>query len=313
MRELRGKRALVTGAASGIGRAVALRLAAEGMHLALLDIQEDRLGEVADEVERLGGEVLRLPCDLGQPASIDTAVERLLAAWPTLDLLINNAGVVCQGPTRDMTSQDWDWLLAINLLAPIQLTRLLLPTLLSRHEAHIVNMSSIFGLVPMRKIAAYNVAKYGLVGLSESLRAEYGVDGLGVTAVCPGFVDTRLFQSGRSARADKPVSLPPRWLLCTPQRVAEKTVQGIRRNRPLVLVSPLAYVLHYTKRFAPGLLDILQHLGRRRAMQKKLAARACETAPTSSVLPNCPGEPVPEPQETLRRQAAKRLSSVDAA
>jgi 3-oxoacyl-[acyl-carrier protein] reductase len=274
MRQLRGKRALVTGAASGIGRAIALRLAAEGTHLALLDIQDERLWEVAEEVERLGCEVLRLPCDLSRSMSIDAAVDRLLAAWPALDLLVNNAGVVYHGPTRTMPAEDWEWLLAINLLAPIHLTRRLLPTLLGRPEAHIVNMASIFGLFPLRKIAAYNVAKYGLVGLSESLRAELGVDGLGVTVVCPGFVDTQLFQSGRNARPNTPMRVPPRWLLCTPQRVAEKTVQAIRRNRRLVLVSPLAYLFHHAKRFAPGLVDILHHLGRGRAMAKRAMARA---------------------------------------
>jgi 3-oxoacyl-[acyl-carrier protein] reductase len=278
MRELRGKRALVTGAASGIGRAIARRLASEGTHLALLDIQDEGLREIADEVERLGCEVLRLLCDLRQSTSIDAAVDRLLAVWPALDLLVNNAGVVYHGPTRAMSAEDWEWLLAINLLAPIHLTRRLLPTLLSRPEAHIVNMASIFGLVPLRKIAAYNVAKYGLVGLSESLRAELGVDGLGVTVVCPGFVDTHLFQSSRSARANTPIPLPPRWLLCTPQCVAEKTVQAIRHNRPLVLVSRLAYLFHYAKRFAPGLLDILHHLGRRRAMKKRSLARTCDVA-----------------------------------
>jgi short-subunit dehydrogenase len=154
--------------------------------------------------------------------------------------------------------------LAVNLHAPIQFCRELLPSLLARPEAHILNLSSICGLVAGGRLCAYHTSKFGLMGFSEALRAEYARSGLGVSALCPGLVRTRFFETAASGRPGKPVPTPPAWICSSPQRVARKAVYAIRRNRRLVLVSPLAYALYYTKRFAPGLLDALHHVGHKR-------------------------------------------------
>jgi NAD(P)-dependent dehydrogenase (short-subunit alcohol dehydrogenase family) len=292
VRVIRGKKALVTGAASGIGRAIALRLAREGADLYLLDIDEAGLSSVAAAAREFGVEAIAARCDLGRAEEITAANRAMLSQWGGVDVLVNNAGVAYYGPTENMTQEQWDWLLAINLLAPVQFVQELLPILQSRPEAHIVNMASIWGLVPMGRFVAYNVSKYGLVGLSESLRAEYGRQGLGVTTVCPGFVRTSLFQSapsGHPSGGHGPV--PPRILSTTPERVAARVIKAIRRDQRMVLITPMAYGLYNLKRFFPGFLDMLQRLGRRRRIKKRARLRAAQQKPTTIVPLGRPDEP----------------------
>ena len=266
MKSVRGKRALVTGAASGIGREIALALALEGAHVYLLDVDETALAEVVRDAQVCGVEALGARCDLSQPEEVTAALKEVLAAWDGIDILVNNAGVAYYGPTEKMTAAQWDWLLGINLLAPIQITRELLPTLLTRPEAHILNVCSIAGLVAGARTTAYHVSKFGLVGFTDALRAEFGRRGIGVTALCPGAVRTNLYRSaisGKKRRAVVPD--PPAWLSTTPERVAVAALRAIEKNQRFVLLTPLAHLLYNAKRFVPGLLDWMHQLGRRKA------------------------------------------------
>jgi len=271
MKNLQGKRALVTGAAAGIGRAIALELAGQGCHLFLLDINYDGLEKLVAETEPFGVETFIQRCDLTQRGELERCVSNLKLRWDTLDLLVNNAGIAYYGPTAKMSEAQWDKLLGINLLAPIHLTRLLLPVLLERPEAHILNVCSIAGLVAGGRFAAYHVSKFGLVGFSEALRAEYGRKGLGVTALCPGPARTGLYSTAMSDAEHKTVPSPPGWICTTEQTIARKAITGIKRNRRLVLVSPLAHILYQAKRFIPGLLDAVQHISRKK--KKRIATR----------------------------------------
>jgi NAD(P)-dependent dehydrogenase (short-subunit alcohol dehydrogenase family) len=264
MKIVAGHRALVTGAASGIGRAIALALADAGCDVAVLDRDERGLAEVCGEIERRGRAPLPIVADLSRPESIPAAAEAIRSAWGRLDILVNNAGVVFYGPTEAMTAEQWDWLLRINLYAPVHLTRELLPLLLAQPQAHVLNVCSISGLVAGSRIAAYHTSKFGLVGVTQALRAEFGRRGLGVTALCPGPVSTNLYQSGVSGRAGRAIPEPPRWLCATPEAVARKALGAIRRNRRQVLVTPLAHLLFQVNRFAPWLLDWLNHFGRKK-------------------------------------------------
>jgi short-subunit dehydrogenase len=263
MRSLRDRRAFITGAAAGIGRAIAIELARQGTHLFLVDIDADRLAETADHVRSVGVDVRTAVCDLTDPKQITTVCQQGLNESGGVDLLINNAGVAFYGPTSTMTAEQWDWLLAVNLHAPIQITRELLPSLLSLPDAHIVNMCSIAGLVAGGRFAAYHVSKFGLVGFTEALRAEYGRRGLGVTAVCPGPVFTGLYESAAGGNGSR-VPTPPRWVCATPEAVARKTVRAVLRNRRQVLITPMAHGLFVLKRFVPGLLDCINTFSRKR-------------------------------------------------
>jgi NAD(P)-dependent dehydrogenase (short-subunit alcohol dehydrogenase family) len=283
MRIVRGRKAVVTGAASGIGRAIALALAREGADLFLMDVDERGLDAVAAEAGLFGVEAVGVRCDLTQPAQITAALAQLLDRWGGVDIVVNNAGVVYYGPTDRMTAEQWDWLLAINLHAPIQIIRELLPVLKERPEAHILNVCSIAGLVAGGRTAAYHVSKFALVGFSESLRAEYGRRGIGVTALCPGPVRTNLYRSGISGKGPA-VPLPPRWICASEEAVARKAIRAIRRNRRLVLVTPLAHLLFNAKRFAPWLLDAMNRFRLKRRPRPPRPA----TTPAACASPSAP-------------------------
>jgi len=264
MKTIRGKRALVTGAASGIGRAIALALAQEGADLYLLDVDEPGLAAVVAEAARRGTRVVARPCDLAQPEAVTAAAADLLRDWGGLDILVNNAGVSYHGKTEGMTADHWDRLLGINLLAPIRLTRELLPTLLARDEAHVLNVCSILGLVAIPRFTAYQVSKFGLVGFSESLRAEYTCRGLGVTALCPGFVRTNIYRAMLAGAGARSMRRPPRWFFASPELVARKAVKAIYRNQGVVTVTFLARLFWFAKRHAPRLWEFATRARRRR-------------------------------------------------
>ena len=265
MKNLRGKHALVTGAASGIGRATALALARQGAHVAILDRNEEGLNSLAQELLRYPIDTLLLPCDLTHPSDISSAVQDLLVQWEILDILINNAGVVYYGATDRMTMEEWHWLMQINLHAPIQLTQELLPTLLAQDEAHILNVSSIAGLVAHKNLAAYHTSKFGLVGFSESLRAEYANRNLGVSVLCPGLVRTPLHDNA-VVRKRRKLPRPSWWLSASPETVAKHAIRAIRRNKGTVVVTPLARLLWMFKRFFPGLFDYVRSFSRKKLM-----------------------------------------------
>jgi short-subunit dehydrogenase len=273
MREIRGKKALVTGAASGIGRAIALRLAAEGANLWLVDIDDARLRTVVDECRLAGVDVIGRRTDVAQPGQVSSTVAAVLARWGGIDILVNNAGITYYGHIETMAAEHWDRLMRVNLLSHIQFTRELLPSLLERREAHVLNVCSALGLIGMPKVAAYCTSKFGMVGFSESLRNELGRQGLGVTALCPGFVTTNLFTNAPLEKSATEHKLPPRIICTTPERVANAAVKAIYRNRRLVVMEPFARLLYATKRFAPWLLDFIFHLGRAKRVERKMAQR----------------------------------------
>jgi NAD(P)-dependent dehydrogenase (short-subunit alcohol dehydrogenase family) len=264
MRVIRGKSALVTGAASGIGRAIALRLATEGARVYLVDINAAELTKAVADVKQRGVEAIGRLCDVSDSRQVSGAVQHLLDQWGGVDILVNNAGIAYYGVTPRMSAEHWEKVLAINLRAPIQFTRELLPTLLSRDEAHVLNVASICGLVGMGRVAAYTTSKFALVGFSEALRAELCRHGLGVTALCPGLVDTNLFASAPLGIDRMKNRQPPSWLLTKSERVAERAIRAIYRNQGLVVIQPYARLLYFVKRLAPWTLDVGNRFRRRK-------------------------------------------------
>src|SRR5688572_25665238 len=218
MRQIQGKWALVTGAASGIGRAIALRLARENARLFLVDIDEKRLNEVVDHVHDLGGLAIGRKCDVSEPRDVSAAVAEVMARCGGMEILCNKAGITYYGKTERMSAEHWDKLMRVNLLSHIQFPRELLRTMLSRTEAHVLNVCSVLGLVGMPKVTAYCTSKFGMVGFSEALRNEYGREGLGVTALCPGFVTTNLFTNAPLEESVEEHKQPPRMDCTTPER-----------------------------------------------------------------------------------------------
>lgn len=268
MDTLQHKRVLITGAARSLGRALALRLAAEKSRLILVDYDNEGLRKTAELVRNSAVEVSTFECDLTDSEQLSQTVLDIRNQFHGIDVLINNAGVAWYGTAAKMNAEEWDRVLAVNLLAPVQLIREFLPDLRAQPEAHILNVSSVYGLIATNRAAAYHCTKFALVGLSEALRAECDRQGLGVTVLCPGFMHSDLFGHAEEGKADR---RPPAWLCCSTAKVADKAVKGILRDRRMVVVSPLAHVLHAVRRVFPGLIDSLYRFGRRRKLRERKA------------------------------------------
>ena len=221
--ELRDTVCLVTGASSGIGGATARRLEDEGARVV-------PLGRDRDAIEQLPMASSAIVADLARDAEVARAAEEAVAAFGRVDVLVNNAGIGWAGPLAEMESDDIKRLVAVHLLAPLLLTRGLLPGMLERRRGWIVNVGSIAGHVGVREEAVYAATKGALVTFSDSLRQELAGTGVGVTLVSPGVIDTAFFERRGSAYSRRrPKPLPP-------ERVADAIVDAIRRERAEVFV-----------------------------------------------------------------------------
>jgi 3-oxoacyl-[acyl-carrier protein] reductase len=274
MRIIRGRKAVVTGAASGIGRSIALALAAEGAALFLIDRDAQGLASAKEEAGPHGVDVFTAVCNLEIPEEISAAIAQVRATWnDDVQILANCAGTVTYGPLH-LTSEDaWREVLAVNLLAPIQMVHQLLPILATAGEAHILNVCSIAGLVPMRRLSVYQASKYGLVGFTLALRTDYYRANLGITALCPGFVRTPLVANLKDTEAHRQPRVLPDLITTTPQAVAASAIDAIRRDRGLVIVTPFARLLWWMMRTCPPLYGWLAREGWRRRGKIEIGAR----------------------------------------
>ena len=264
MKSFNNKTVFLTGAASGIGREIARQLSEVGCHLYLVDVDQAGLDSLEDEFADRTHQVWTRRCDLSRPDDVAATLADFDQRADVIDILINNAGVAYYGPTEQMGMEKWNWLMQINLLSPIQITDHFMPQLLERPDAHIANMCSISGMVAGGRFAAYNTSKFGLIGLTEALRAEYGRKGIGVSAICPGPVKTNLYKAAASGRDKNSVPEPPAIVSATPERVAQLTIRAIRKNKRQQLVTPMAYGLYHLKKFAPGLIDFASQVSRKK-------------------------------------------------
>ena len=260
MKTIKDKKVLITGAAAGIGLCLALELARRGAHVWLVDRDADALAAAAKQVRELGVQAGESLCDVSDPEQIRQAVDQVLGQWGHVDILVNNAGVLVYGSIKRVTAEQWQRSLAVNLHAPIQFIQALLPTLLDRPEAHILNVASMHGLAAIRNIAPYQTTKFALVGLTESLRADLRRTGVGATALCPGYVQTKLMTSADNANPRRALATPKRWMCVSAERVARAGVRGIRKNRGLVVIGWPAHVLTLTYRLSPRLYDLMRRL-----------------------------------------------------
>jgi short-subunit dehydrogenase len=261
--------AVVTGAANGIGEQLAYALARRGSALALVDRDTDRLEKVAWFAQQVAdGPVASYVTDLADDAAARRLAEDLAAAHPDTRLLVNNAGVALGGAFEEVSADEFDWLLAINLRAVVTMTRGLLPVLLANAGSHLVNLSSLFGLIAPAGQVAYSTSKFAVRGFSEGLRAELA-GRVGVTVVHPGGIRTRIAQSARiagaapAATADTWQGVYARTLTFPPERAAELIVTAIEQRHPRLLIGADARVLDLLPRLSPaGYVRLLARLQR---------------------------------------------------
>ncbi len=266
---LSGRNAVITGAASGIGRAIAVSLARRGCGLALADLDEAGLEQTA----RLAGRASRISChrlDVADPAAVAAFPEQVLLAHDGVDVLVNNAGVALGGSFAQLSQADFEWLFAINFWGVVRMTRAFLPLLRARDEARIVNLSSLFGLIAPPGQTAYVASKFAVRGFSESLRQELRGTPVGITVVHPGGVATAIARSARLAAAldaEEAARAVPRFeaMLTLPPEIAGETiVRAMERRRPRVLVGRDARIASAVERLAPvSYWRLLERMGRR--------------------------------------------------
>lgn len=271
-----GATALVTGAASGMGAQLARQLADRGTALVLLDRDAVRLADVAAAL-RAGHPELGVEShvvDLAETADIAPLAARIVAAHPRLDLLVNNAGVALAGRFDQVTLEEFDWVLRTNLTAPVTLTHHLLPTLLATPGSHVVNMSSLYGLISPAGQSAYSASKFGIRGFSQALQAELADRGVGVTTVHPGGIRTRIAETARVAAAVDPQdaargkAVMAKLLTYPADRAASDILAAVEHRRARLLIAASAKVPDVLARLLPvghaQAIRWLMHRGRRR-------------------------------------------------
>lgn len=246
--DLAGRHALVTGAASGIGRATAFELARRGAVLSLLDVAKDGVSDVARRIIEDGGQAAAHVADVSDAGAIDALVGEL----PPVDFLVSNAGVAVVAPFVETKREDWDWIAGINLWGPLHLVRRLLPGMIARQRGHLAFVASLSGLVGAPGMVAYTTTKFALVGFAEALRYELAGTGVGVTSICPGYVRTNLHKATRYANKGFRHFLDraPSWYGLTDASVARSIADGIERSTPLLVLGP-EKLGWWLKRLAP--------------------------------------------------------------
>lgn len=263
MKTLDGKLALVTGAGSGIGRATALALAEAGARVVAVDIDEARVAEM----KRALGErcVLARRVDVSRKDEMRGLADEVHGGSGTLDVLVNNAGVGHSGGVVDSTLEDWEWVVGVNLWGVIHGCHFFVPRMVERGDGgHVVNVASTFGLMATGGVGPYCTTKFAVVGLSESLRAELAPQGIGVSAICPGVIDTDIIARGRfTDQALRAPTLRAFRRGHPPERVARAILRAIRRDIPVVPVWPEAWAAWLGKRLAPRLTALAARRVRR--------------------------------------------------
>jgi NAD(P)-dependent dehydrogenase (short-subunit alcohol dehydrogenase family) len=255
MKDFNSKVAVITGAASGIGRALAERCAREGMKVVLADVEAGPLAEVEANLQAGGGTALAVRTDVSQAKAVEVLAQKTLEAFGAVHLLCNNAGVATNGTVWESSLTDWEWVIGVNLWGPVHGVRTFVPIMLAQDtECHIVNTASLSGLISFPRGSVYAVSKHGVVTLSEALHHELAEQGgkVKVSLLCPGLVQTRIVDCARN-RPERLAATSPMgsveaagWealrqqmqTATSPAQIADAVFQAIRAERFYILPHP---------------------------------------------------------------------------
>jgi NAD(P)-dependent dehydrogenase (short-subunit alcohol dehydrogenase family) len=263
MRQLVDRRVLITGAGSGLGKALALQFARNGWRIAVTDLRTEAAQQTLREVQAAGVTGMFEVLDVTSEAGFDQIVGRLRDEWGGIDVLINNAGVATAGTVEDSPLEQWQWVFNINFFGCLRGSRAVIPVMKQQGGGHIVNVASFAGIANPPALASYNAAKAAVISLSETLRFELYPHHIGVTVACPSFFKTRLLDTSRElAGPDAPVAAPQMMKITdhlmssariTAEDVAADIFKAVIRNRFLTLTHPDAKQRYHLKRLAPEL------------------------------------------------------------
>ncbi len=265
MKDLRDRVAAVTGAASGIGRALAVNLTARGCHVAVADIDEKGLQETAALAGGSGVKVTTHRMDVSDRTQVENFARDVVEAHGKVHLVINNAGVTVSQSLEDITYEDFEWLMGINLWGVIYGSKAFLPFLKQQAEGHIVNISSIYGVVTPPCNGAYCTAKFAVRGFTETLDQELKGTNVRVTCVHPGGIRTNIARNARFYKASDPsisreeaVAIFDRFMSrTTPDEAARIIIAGIERDKHRIMVGADAVILDVVKRLFPVASQVL--------------------------------------------------------
>lgn len=267
MKQFNNKVVLITGAGSGIGQATALELARRGAELWLVDINAAGLEDTAQQIQALGGRCHAQVCNVGSSTEMKKLAKRVHEAHPALDILINNAGIGVAGRFVDTSLKTWNKVLDVNVKGVMLGCHLFAPNMIEQGRGHIVNLASAAAFIAAKDMPVYSMSKSAVLGFSESLRADLHEYGIGVSAVCPGIINTPIVANavfegklGQNAHVKSKAVDFYKKRNYTADKVALGILDAIEHNLAVRPISPEAWAMYWAKRWVPGVVD---WLGRR--------------------------------------------------
>jgi len=268
MKDFTNKWVLVTGAGSGIGRETARAFAAKGGRLLLVDVNDEGSEQTRRMIADAGGEARVFHADVSDAGAMQALAEQIHGEIPAVDVLVNNAGIGSAGRFLDVSLETWRRVVDINVMGVVHGCHYFLPRMVERGSGHVVNIASAAAFLAMPDMPAYASSKFAVLGLSESLRSDMAEYGIGVSAICPGIINTPIVSTaimegemaGRDSTRQRIVDLYQRRNY-TPEQVAKAVVRAVKANTGVKPVSPESWAMYYSKRLVPGLVSRLTQRG----------------------------------------------------
>jgi NAD(P)-dependent dehydrogenase (short-subunit alcohol dehydrogenase family) len=265
VKHIEGSIAMVTGAGSGIGQATARALAEQGLRVAVTDLCPESAEATAKAITGRGGEARAFPLDVSDAERVAAVAREIRQHFGSPSILVNNAGIAVGGYFLDTSLDSWRKIMSINLMGVVHCCRAFVPAMVQGgRPGHVVNIASMLGYTGMRGVSAYCATKFGVMGFSESLRAELRDHRIGVSAICPGIIRTNIISAGILESADVDVEAKRSEIdrlyekrNYPPEKVAQAVISAIRRDRAVVPVTPEAWAAYYLKRWLPGVVGRL--------------------------------------------------------
>jgi NAD(P)-dependent dehydrogenase (short-subunit alcohol dehydrogenase family) len=263
-----GKTAIVTGGASGIGRALCGELAGRGSMVVVADKDSVLLDKTVDSLKKSGHRVRAAALDVTDFEAVKRLVDETVLEHGRLDYMFNNAGIAIGGEAHDFSYDDWHRVIDTNLYGVVHGVAAAYPLMVKQRSGHIVNTSSLAGLAPATGEISYTTSKYGVVGLSNALRSEGAYYGVKVSVVCPGFIRTPIYENIEFVKLDreKVMKMAPRGM--PPERCARVILRGVERNKAIITVTAMAKAFWFMQRLSPGLVRALFSQGLIKPMRK---------------------------------------------
>ncbi len=249
------KVAIITGAGSGIGMGLSQQLSKHGAHVVISDINEDRINQVEEEIKASGGNVTAGKLDVSDHGDVTKMVNDTVKEHGRLDYIFNNAGIAIAGDAKDFTIDDWRSVLEVNLFGVVNGVDAAYPIMVKQGFGHIVNIASIEGLVPFRGTVSYVASKYGVVGLSNTLRIEGKDYGVKVSVVCPGLIKTAIYDDSKLIDIDRDEAMAfiNKLKGMTGEECAIDILRGVEKNKGVIKVEKTAKILGFIARLSPAL------------------------------------------------------------